>query len=63
MQIGAHSQMLAALEVISQQSDGQLQQTAQDAKATVQKHLQHAEDLMKELEASSAQAANAQARS
>jgi len=49
-QIGSHMQMLAALEVISQQTNGQLQQTARDAKSTVEKHLQQAEQLMKKLD-------------
>ncbi len=49
-QIGAHMQMLAGLEVISDQASGELQQIAQDAKSTVKQHLEHAEKLMKELE-------------
>lgn len=49
-QIGSHMQMLAALEVISEQTNGQLQQTARDAKSTVEKHLQQAEKLMKQLD-------------
>jgi len=49
-QIGAHMQMLAALEVISDQSTGQLQQIAHEAQSTVKQHLTHAEKLMKELD-------------
>jgi predicted outer membrane protein len=49
-QIGAHMQMLAGLEVIAAQSPSELQQIAQDAKATVKQHLDHAEKLMKELD-------------
>jgi predicted outer membrane protein len=48
-QIGAHTQMLAALDVISQRTDGELQQIAQDAKAKVKDHLDQAIDLEKEL--------------
>lgn len=61
-QIGAHLQMLAALEVISQQTTGQLQQFAHEAKGKVQQHLDQAEQLAKELEASAA-TPNRQARS
>jgi putative membrane protein len=49
-QVGAHMHMLAALEVISQQADGELQQVAQDAQQTVKQHLEHAEKLMKQLD-------------
>jgi predicted outer membrane protein len=48
--IGAHMQAVAALEVLGQQSQGQLAQVAQQAQPTVQKHLDHAKQLMKELE-------------
>jgi predicted outer membrane protein len=51
-QIGAHMHMLAALEVISQQASGDLKQVAEEGRATVKKHLDHAEKLMKELESS-----------
>lgn len=60
-QVGAHIHMLAALEVISQQTTGQLQQLAAEAKAKVQRHLDHAEQLAKELE--SGRQPNQQARS
>ncbi|MGD9632442.1 MAG: DUF4142 domain-containing protein [Pirellulales bacterium] len=60
-QVGAHMQMLAALEVISQQTTGQLQQLTHEAKAKVQHHLDQAEQLAKELEASGLP--NRQARS
>lgn len=53
-QIGNHIHMLAALDVISQQTTGQLQQLASEAKAKVQQHLQPAEQLAKELEGSHA---------
>jgi putative membrane protein len=61
-QIGGHMQMLAALDVISQQTNGQLQQTARDAKTTVEQHLQRAEQLMKQLESNAGSQANRQAR-
>lgn len=49
--IGAHMHALAALEVIGQQTQGQLAQVAQEAQPTVQQHLDHAKQLMKQLEA------------
>jgi predicted outer membrane protein len=49
-QIGAHIDSLAALEVIQQQSSGQLAQVAQQASQTVEQHLQQAEQLMQQLE-------------
>jgi len=48
--INAHIHALAALEVIGQQSQGQLAQVAQQARPTVQQHLEHAKQLMKKLE-------------
>jgi len=51
--IGAHIQALAALEVISKQTQGQLAQVAQQAQPTVQQHLDHAKQLMKQLEGQS----------
>lgn len=59
MAVGAHMQALSALEVIGQQP-GQLGQLAQQAQPTVQKHLDHAKQLMKQLE-SDAGATNRQA--
>jgi predicted outer membrane protein len=47
-QIAGHMHMLAALEVIPQESQGQLKQIAEEAKPTVQKHLDQAKDLMKQ---------------
>jgi predicted outer membrane protein len=52
MALGAHMQALSALEVIGQQP-GQLGQIAQQAQPTVQKHLEHAKQLMKQLEGQS----------
>jgi len=51
-QIAGHMHMLAALEVISQDTQGQLKQVADEAKPTVQKHLEHAKALAKQLKAS-----------
>lgn len=44
-QILGHIHMLSALEVIEQQASGELKQIAQQAKQTVEQHLQHAEQL------------------
>jgi predicted outer membrane protein len=52
MALGAHMQALSALEVLGQQP-GQLGQIAQQAQPTVQKHLDHAKQLMKQLEGQS----------
>jgi predicted outer membrane protein len=49
-QVGAHMQSVAALEVISQQQQGELAQVAQQALPTVQQHLDHAKQLAKQLE-------------
>jgi len=46
----AHVHALAALEVIGQQTQGQLAQVAQQARPTVQQHLEHAKQLMRKLE-------------
>jgi predicted outer membrane protein len=48
--VGAHMKALAALEVISKQTQGKLAQVAQQAQPTVQQHLDHAKQLMKQLE-------------
>jgi predicted outer membrane protein len=48
--IGAHMHMNAALEVIGQQGEGKLSQIAQQAQPTVQQHLDHAKQLMQDLE-------------
>ncbi len=50
MAIGAHAHALAALEVIGQQTNGQLAQIAQQAQPTVRQHLERAKELMKQLE-------------
>jgi predicted outer membrane protein len=51
-QVGGHMYMLAVLEVIPDEAQGQLKQIAQEAKPTVQKHLEQAKDLMKQLKSS-----------
>jgi putative membrane protein len=48
-QIGTHMEMLSALTVIANQTGGQLQQVARDARSTVQQHLQQAEELAEQL--------------
>jgi len=48
--IPAHLHALAALEVLGQQSQGQLAQLAQQARPKVQQHLDHAKQLMKQLD-------------
>jgi len=45
-QIGGHMHMLAALEVISEDTQGPLKQVAEEARPTVQSHLEHAKQLM-----------------
>jgi len=52
-QLGGHIHMLAALTVISERAGGELRQVATDAKVTVEKHLQRAEELAKQLESGS----------
>ena len=49
--IGAHVNMIAALEVIEQQGQGQLAQVAEQARPVAEQHLKHAKQLMKQLEA------------
>jgi predicted outer membrane protein len=55
-QIGGHMHMLAALEVIGQESQGQLKQLANEAQPTVQSHLEHAKQLAKQLKSESSAA-------
>lgn len=51
--ITAHVHALAALEVIGRQTQGTLAQVAQQAQPNVQQHLDHAKQLMKQLEGQS----------
>jgi predicted outer membrane protein len=62
-QVAAHVHMLAALEVIGQQQQGQLAQVAQQAQPTVQEHLEHAKHLMKQLEGGARTGAQAERQS
>jgi len=48
--IGMHSHALAAVEVIGKQTQGTLAQVAQQAQPTIQQHLDHAKQLMKQLD-------------
>lgn len=59
-QIGNHVHMLAALEVIEQQAQGELRQVAQEARPIVQNHLDHAKQLAKQLEGASQTGARAE---
>jgi predicted outer membrane protein len=61
-QIGGHMQMLAALEVIQQQGPEQIQQIAQQAHPKVKQHLDHAKQLMKQLEGDSDTTGSREAR-
>jgi predicted outer membrane protein len=51
--VAAHTHALAALEVISQQSQGQLAQVAQQAQPTVQEHLERAKQIVRQLDGQS----------
>jgi predicted outer membrane protein len=62
-QVAGHMHMLAALEVIPQESQGQLKQIAEEAKPTVQKHLDKAKELMKERKSGSLQQTSATSES
>jgi len=59
-QIGGHMHMLAALEVISQESQGPLKQVADEARPIVQKHLDHAKQLAKQAKSGEQSSAQAQ---
>jgi predicted outer membrane protein len=58
--IGSHMQSLAALEVIGQQTEGQLAEVAQQAQPIVQQHLDHAKQLAKQFEGASQPGARAE---
>ena len=60
-QIGGHIHMLAALEVIEQQAQGELRQIAQEARPKVQQHLEHAKQLAKQLESEAGSQSGARA--
>ncbi len=50
-QIGGHMQMLAAVEVLSDETTGDLQSMVKEAKPVVEKHLKQAKDLMEKSDA------------
>lgn len=60
-QINGHMQMLAALEVLQQQGPQQVQQVAQQAQPTVRQHLEHAKQIMKQLEGANTTGSGARA--
>jgi putative membrane protein len=51
-QISGHMQMAAALKVLSNHTSGQLKEIVQEARPTVDKHLEHAKKLMDQLDKS-----------
>jgi predicted outer membrane protein len=53
-QIVGHAKTLSALEVLQQQGPEAIQQLAKEAHPAVQKHLEHAKQLMKQLEGAGA---------
>jgi predicted outer membrane protein len=59
-QIGSHTHMLAALEVIDQKAQGQLKQVIQEAQPKVQQHLDHAKQLAEQLKSGAQTGARAQ---
>lgn len=58
-QIAGHMQMLSALEVIQNQTSGQLQQVARDHQPKVKQHLEKAEQLAEQLMSSTTRQAGA----
>jgi putative membrane protein len=56
LQIAGHMHSLAALEVLSQESQGQLKKIADEARPTVQKHLEQAKQIAKQLKSGSGSA-------
>jgi len=63
MAIPAHVHMIAQLEVIEQQGQGQLAQVAQQARPIAQQHLDHAKQLIKQLDSESSSSNNQAERS
>jgi len=49
-QVGGHMEMAAALEVLSNESSGQLRDIVKEAEPSVKKHLSMAKDIMKQLD-------------
>jgi predicted outer membrane protein len=61
-QVKGHMEMLAALEVIGQETQGELRQVAEEAKPKVQEHLDKAKQLAQQLKAGSAAGSQAERR-
>jgi predicted outer membrane protein len=61
--IPAHIHMIAELEVLEKQGKGQLAQIAQQARPIAQQHLEHAKQLMRQLDQSSGSSASQAERS
>lgn len=60
--VGMHAHALAALQVIGKQSQGTIAQVAQQAQPTVQQHLEHAKQLMKQLDGQATSTAQRQTK-
>jgi predicted outer membrane protein len=60
--IVAHVHMIAALQVIEQQGQGQLAQAAKQARPVAEQHLDHAKQLMKQLESGAPKVGQAERR-
>jgi predicted outer membrane protein len=60
--IVAHVHMIAALQVIEQQGQGQLAQVAKQARPVAEQHLEHAKQLMKQLESGAPKVGQAERR-
>jgi predicted outer membrane protein len=59
-QIGSHTHMLAALDVIGQRAQGELKQVVEEAQPVVQRHLDHAKQLAKQLQSDTKTGAQAE---
>lgn len=59
-QVGCHTQMSAALDVLQSQATGQVQQLAQELKPTIDQHLKKAEELMQQAVGSREQASRSE---
>jgi predicted outer membrane protein len=60
--IVAHVHMIAALQVLEQQGQGQLAQAAKQARPVAEQHLEHAKQLMKQLESGATKVGQAERR-
>jgi len=61
-QIAMHNEMLSSLEVLKNQTSGQLRQVVQEAEPKVKQHLQHAEQIAEQLKGSSGRQTEAASR-